>query len=51
MCKPRKYFSANQKQLEPTLLQLLFEPDQSGMVYQLTVINVLYGVLGNLYRG
>jgi len=39
MCKPNKYFSANQRKLlkKPIQLQLSVEPGQSRMVYQLSM--------------
>jgi len=40
MFKPKKYVSANQRNcLKTILLQVLVEPDQSSMVYQLPMIN------------
>jgi len=40
MRKPKIYFSANQRHcLQNLLHQLLVEPDQSTMFYQLSVIN------------
>jgi len=38
--KPKKYFSANQRNWlkEPILLQLFVEPDQSNMIYHLSMI-------------
>jgi len=41
MCKPNKYFSANQQKLlrKPIQLQLSVEPDQSSIFYQLSMIN------------
>jgi len=38
---------------EPVLLQLLVEPNQSSVVFHLSVIsqNVMYSVLGESYRG
>jgi len=46
MCKPNKYFSAKLLK-EPNLLQFLVEPDQSSMVYQLSMIKLRVDISDN----
>jgi len=46
MCKPNKYFSANQRNCSRNL-KFLVEPDQSSMVYQLFMFKLRVDVSDN----
>jgi len=56
MCKPKGYFSVNQRNCfkESIQHQLFVEPDRNGMIHQLFMINnetvCIVQVLGNSYH-
>jgi len=53
ICKPEKYFSANDRKYLRNLLHNLVESDQSTKVHQLSMIksNVVYMGVGKFYPG